>query len=60
MAKWKVKGCPRCSGDMFIDKDLDSLYEQCLQCSYRVELQPLNKYKEPVATAGKGNREDED
>ena len=59
MAKWKVKGCPRCGGDMFIDRDLDSWYEQCLQCSYRVELKPLNKLSEPVGAAGKHNKDDE-
>ncbi len=48
MTKWKLKSCPRCGGDMLIDKDLNFWYEQCLQCSYRVELQPLSSYNEPV------------
>lgn len=52
MTRWKLKSCPRCGGDMLIDKDMDFWYEQCLQCSYRVELQPLSSYKEPVP-AGK-------
>lgn len=48
MARWKVKSCPRCSGDMFIDRDLDAWYEQCLQCSYRIELKPMALNKEPA------------
>ena len=54
MPRWKVKSCPRCKGDMFLDRDLDSWYEQCLQCSYRVELKPLDRIKEPVL-AGERN-----
>jgi len=30
---------------MFIDKDLDGWYEQCLQCSYRCELKRLEDAK---------------
>ncbi len=50
MAMWKFKGCPRCAGDVFIEKDLDGWYEQCLQCSYRSELKNLAEFKEPVST----------
>jgi ribosomal protein S27AE len=50
MSRWRLKGCPRCGGDVFIDKDLDNWYEQCLQCSYRVELRRINTYKEPVSS----------
>jgi hypothetical protein len=42
MVKWRVRSCPRCSGDLFLDRDLDFWYQQCLQCSYRVELKPLS------------------
>lgn len=30
---------------MFIERDLDFWYEQCLQCSYNIELAPLGKFK---------------
>ncbi|MFC1592640.1 hypothetical protein ACFL4C_01345 [Candidatus Omnitrophota bacterium] len=57
MTTWKVKGCPRCRGDVFIDKDMDGWYEQCLQCSYRHELKELAEFKEEQALAkGKGKR----
>jgi ribosomal protein S27AE len=50
MVKWRPKSCPRCGGDIFIDRDLDNWYEQCLQCSYRVELKTLDGFQEPVST----------
>jgi hypothetical protein len=52
MAKWKSKACPRCGGDMFLDRDLDFWYEQCIQCSYKVELKPL-KIRTPVMAGQK-------
>ena len=38
MLRWKLKACPRCRGDLFVDKDQDNWYEQCLQCGDRSEL----------------------
>jgi hypothetical protein len=34
MNKWKLKSCPRCSGDLNIINDNVVLYENCLQCGY--------------------------
>jgi len=34
MVMWKFKSCPRCGGDIFVDRDPYSWYEQCLQCGY--------------------------
>ena len=51
MVVWKLKNCPRCGGDMFIDRDLDTWYAQCLQCSHRHEMEsPDELEKQPVAT----------
>ena len=48
MTMWKLKGCPRCNGDIFIDSDLEGWYEQCLQCSYKRRLKDINQFtKEP-------------
>ncbi|OGZ23862.1 MAG: hypothetical protein A3A08_01745 [Candidatus Nealsonbacteria bacterium RIFCSPLOWO2_01_FULL_41_9] len=41
MPRWKTRSCPRCGGDLFIDRSLDGWYEQCLQCSYTQELKPI-------------------
>lgn len=45
MVMWKIKSCPRCMGDIFIDRDMDGWYEQCLQCSYRCELKGITEFK---------------
>ncbi len=52
MTMWKLKNCPRCQGDVFIDKDLDGWYEQCLQCSYRRELKDIAEFKKQPVSAG--------
>jgi DNA-directed RNA polymerase subunit M/transcription elongation factor TFIIS len=53
MGKWKISGCPRCGGSLFVDRDADGWYEQCINCSYRNELKALaDSTKKPV-TKGK-------
>ena len=34
MVRWKLKGCPRCSGDLNVIHDVLGYYEDCLQCGY--------------------------
>jgi DNA-directed RNA polymerase subunit RPC12/RpoP len=53
MTMWKLKTCPRCQGDLFVDKSLDGWYQQCLQCGYRREMKPLAEVKreQPAAPA---------
>jgi len=42
MTWWNFKSCPRCNGDMFIDKDLYyGWYEQCIMCGYVYELRVM-------------------
>ena len=57
---WKLKACRHCGGDVFIDRGLDTWYEQCLQCGYQHELRDIREFeaqpereKEP-ALAGRG------
>jgi len=58
MVRWRLKSCPRCGGDLLIDRDLDHWYEQCLQCSFRKELKPVHEYKEPIVISDtQSNRE---
>lgn len=60
MSMWKFKSCPRCEGDMLLNRDHYGWYEQCIQCSYLNELkdiaefkeQPEKKEKELVRTVG--------
>lgn len=49
MVRWRLKSCPRCGSDMFIDKDFEYWYEQCLMCSYRIDLERISASEEPVA-----------
>ncbi len=41
MLRWRLRACPRCQGDIYIDRDIDGWFEQCLQCSCRRELKEL-------------------
>jgi ribosomal protein S27AE len=34
MAVWKLKSCPRCSGDVFVAREVDGWRETCLLCGY--------------------------
>lgn len=29
-----LKGCPRCHGDLYLDRDSNGPFRQCLQCGY--------------------------
>ena len=53
--KWKLKSCPRCGGDIFVEWDHDVWYEQCLQCSYRCDMRSLAEAQNKPAE--KGGRE---
>jgi len=46
MAIWRLKSCPRCRGDMFLDRDNTGWYEECLQCGHLVELEPTSISRE--------------
>ena len=35
MTYWKLKGCPRCTGDLFIEQEKNDWDEACLACGYR-------------------------
>ncbi len=35
---WIYKSCPKCHGDIFIEKEVDTSYVKCLQCGYEKEL----------------------
>jgi hypothetical protein len=43
---WNIKGCPKCRGDIFIDEDINSCYEKCLQCGYERELVRVSRSKD--------------
>jgi DNA-directed RNA polymerase subunit M/transcription elongation factor TFIIS len=41
MAVWKLKSCPRCNGDLFIQRETDGWYEECLSCGYQKDISDL-------------------
>ncbi len=41
MAVWKLKSCPRCTGDLFIQREMDGWYGECLACGYRKDVSNL-------------------
>lgn len=38
MVYWKLKSCPRCTGDIFIEREKNGWDEACLACGYRKEI----------------------
>ncbi len=42
---WKTKGCSRCRGDLFLDRDQYGWQEYCLQCGYRGDLKNIAEVK---------------
>ena len=55
MGKWKLKGCPRCNGDLLVSEAEYGRYENCLQCGYvhyseniKLEIQNPTVFKEPI------------
>lgn len=45
----KFKGCKRCGGDLFLEKDSEGLYVSCLQCGaiYVKHVTPEETRSEP-------------
>ncbi len=41
----RFKSCPRCKGDVLIDRDVYGWYQQCLQCGYQRDLKNMVKDK---------------
>lgn len=41
----RSKSCPRCRGNVLIDRDVYGWYQQCLQCGYQRDLKSMVKAK---------------
>ena len=41
MASWKLKCCPRCGGDVFMDTEESDWFAHCLQCGFNGNKKPL-------------------
>ncbi|MCH7552833.1 MAG: hypothetical protein IIC82_02395 [Chloroflexi bacterium] len=55
-----LKSCPRCQGDMYLEKDSYGSFHQCLQCGNTKDLDApsplLAKVEWPVMQAGRRSR----
>ncbi|OGO23478.1 MAG: hypothetical protein A2144_00165 [Chloroflexi bacterium RBG_16_50_9] len=40
--------CPKCGGNLYLDKDWHSWYEECLQCAFMRDLETV--YEKPGKT----------
>ncbi len=55
MGVWRFKSCPKCKGDMLVDRDHDGCYKWCLQCGYQhtlidiIKVRPQDKVEKKVA-----------
>ena len=45
----RLKGCPRCKGDVVVERDQWGWYEQCIQCGYLRDLQNAVEVKQQEA-----------
>ncbi len=56
----KVRVCPRCEGNIFLDWEMEdgAWYEYCLQCAYRHYITPPVKEKSEVAATRAGKRDE--
>ena len=51
---WKLKGCPKCMGDLHIEQRQNELEEHCLQCGFKREYiveQPVDSEDRKLVTA---------
>jgi len=50
----KLKGCPKCKGDILLDRDHYGWYEYCIQCGHNRDMestiQVLEQYPERETT----------
>lgn len=45
----KLKGCPRCQGDLYLNQDMYGKYLNCLQCGYTKDVTGQTDMADPGA-----------
>lgn len=43
----KIKGCPKCGGDVRVDRDEYGWFEQCIQCGHTRDLETVVAHPQP-------------
>ena len=49
----RLKSCPRCNGDIWLDWDQYGWYEQCLQCGYMHDLVGVGEVEQKLTSEEK-------
>ena len=52
----KLKSCPKCHGDVVVDRDQWGWYEQCIQCGYLHDLQNMIEVRQRQTREAKRKR----
>jgi len=42
----RFKSCPRCKGNVMVDRDYYGWYKQCLQCGYQRDLKDMGEVQQ--------------
>ena len=50
-----LKGCPRCRGDVYYERDYYGMYRQCIQCGFMEDFED-SREQATAAVAVKPNR----
>jgi hypothetical protein len=50
---FRFKSCPRCKGDVLVDRDYYGWYEQCLQCGYQRDLKDMVEVQQQLTQEAK-------
>jgi hypothetical protein len=45
--------CPRCGGNLFLDRDWSGWYEECLQCSFSRKVEKMDVHEKVMVQAVK-------
>ncbi len=53
---WRLKSCPKCRGDLFMDRDTEGSFEHFLQCGYSRDVGYVQDL-ESILEAGKRQTE---
>jgi hypothetical protein len=58
MGKLNTEGrCPKCGGNLYLDRDYNGWYEECLQCGFLKDLAVVYEHKKKMQEkVGSGNK----
>jgi hypothetical protein len=58
MGKLNTEGrCPKCRGNLYLDRDFNGWYEECLQCGFIKDLVVVYEHKKQMPEkVGSGNK----